>query len=85
MAEKASFSDMEVEDFDLAVDYISGNGTVFSLEQKVALQNSLTIMKKNYKFSIIKLWGKINGIRHDYFIAYGATESEFIKRIFLYR
>lgn len=75
---------MDVEDFNLAVDYISGNGTIFSIEQKVILQNSLLRAKRNYKFSSIRFWGKIQGVKHDYFIAYGVANDEFNEKIFLY-
>ena len=76
---------MDTEDFNLAVDYMCSNGVVLSPEHKVALQNSLVITKQNYKFAFIKLWGKVLGIKQDYYIAYGTTKNEFNNKTFLYR
>ena len=49
----------------------ASNGIVFSREQRVTLQNSLTVIKAQYNFSRIKFWGKITGLKDDYFIAQG--------------
>ncbi|XP_036943086.1 radial spoke head protein 9 homolog [Acanthopagrus latus] len=55
---------------------VAGSGQTLSLEQRVALQTSLVILQKNYKFSRVLFWGKILGIKEDYFIAQGRGEDE---------
>lgn len=59
--------------YDLEV--FASNGVVFSKEQKATLQNSLTVTKAQYNFSRISFWGKINGLKDDYFIAQGYRKN----------
>jgi radial spoke head protein 9 len=53
----------------------ASNGVVFSKEQKAILQNSLTVTKAQYNFSRISFWGKISGLKDDYFIAQGYRKN----------
>ncbi|XP_060948035.1 radial spoke head protein 9 homolog [Limanda limanda] len=53
-------------------------------EQRVALQISLVILQKNYKFQRVLLWGKVLGLKADYFIAQGRGEDELKDRKNLY-
>jgi len=39
------------------------------------MQSSLPILKKNYKFSKVLFWGKLQGMQADYLIAKGIEES----------
>ena len=39
----------------------------------------------NYKFTGLRFWGKISGIKEDYFIVYGINKDELNERKFLYR
>jgi len=57
------------------LDIFASNGVVFSKEQKTTLQNSLTVTKAQYNFSRISFWGKINGLKDDYFIAQGYRKN----------
>ncbi|MBN3322303.1 RSPH9 protein, partial [Atractosteus spatula] len=58
-----------------SLDLVSGSGLVLSIEQKAALQTSLVILKGNYRFERVLFWGKILGIKNDYFIAQGVTQD----------
>ncbi|KAM6915019.1 radial spoke head protein 9 homolog [Xenentodon cancila] len=58
------------------LDLVAGNGCVLTVEQRAALQTSLVILKKNYKFQRVLFWGKISGLEHDYFISQGRGENE---------
>ncbi len=76
---------MDSDDLHLNIDYVGSSGIVISPEQKASLQTSLTILKNNQKFSRVYFWGKINGIKDDYFIAQGVGPDEFSDRKTLYR
>lgn len=69
----------------MAVDYVGSSGVILSTEQKAALQSSLVILKSNYKFRGVKLWGKILGVKSDYFIVQGVGKDELKDRKTLYR
>ena len=76
---------MNSGDLHISIDYVGTSGIILSPEQKAALQTSLTILQNNMKFSRVYLWGKILGIKDDYFIAQGIEKDEFKERKFLYR
>ncbi|XP_041661988.1 radial spoke head protein 9 homolog [Cheilinus undulatus] len=59
-----------------SLDLVAGSGHTLNVEQRTALQTSLTILRKNYKFNRVLFWGKILGIKEDYFIAQGRGEDE---------
>ena len=44
-------------------------GASLSTEHRAALESSLTILRGEGKFAHVSFWGKIEGIRDDYFIA----------------
>ncbi|XP_035676610.1 radial spoke head protein 9 homolog [Branchiostoma floridae] len=75
---------MDSEDLIQYVDFVASSGVVLSSEQKAALQTSLVIMKNHYKFHRVYLWGKILGIKDDYFIAQGVSRDEMAERKTLY-
>ncbi|CAF2329499.1 unnamed protein product [Rotaria sp. Silwood2] len=75
---------IEAKDFSLDLDLLAYSGIVFSPEQRAALQTSLVILKEQYKFKTIHLWGKILGITEDYFIIQGRQKDELKDRQFLY-
>ena len=76
---------MDSADLHLNIDYVGSNGMILSPEQKASLQTSLTILKNNQKFSRVYFWGKILGVKDDYFIAQGVDTDEFSERKVLYR
>ncbi|XP_070705215.1 radial spoke head protein 9 homolog [Pempheris klunzingeri] len=59
-----------------SLELVSGNGCTLNVEQRTALQTSLVILKKNYKFHRVLFWGKIVGLKEDYFITQGRGEDE---------
>ncbi|KAL0967529.1 hypothetical protein UPYG_G00253400 [Umbra pygmaea] len=67
-----------------SLDLVSGSGLTLSNEQKAALQTSLLILRKNYKFNRVLFWGKILGIKGDYFIAQGVSDDEMRPKKSLY-
>ncbi|KAM4528933.1 radial spoke head protein 9 homolog [Fundulus diaphanus] len=67
-----------------SLDFVASSGRVLTVEQRAALQTSLLILKKNYKFHRVMLWGKILGIKQDYFIAQGRGEDELKDQKYLY-
>jgi len=75
---------MEAETLHLNIDYVSSSGVVLSVEQKAALQSSLVILQNQQKFKHVQFWGKIVGIRADYFIVEGVGKDELKDRRRLY-
>ena len=76
---------MDSEDLHLMIDYVGTSGIILNPEQKSALMTSLTITKSNYKFSKVIFWGKISGIKDDYYIAQGYGKDFFGEKKTLYR
>jgi len=64
----------------LNIDYVGSSGVILSPEQKAALQTSLVILQNENKFSRVYFWGKIFGVKDDYFIAQGVGKDEFAGR-----
>ena len=69
----------------LDVENLAYSGIVLSVEQKAALQTSLSILREQYKLNKVYFWGKISGTKEDYFIAVGAGANEIKQRTFFYR
>ncbi|XP_018551686.1 LOW QUALITY PROTEIN: radial spoke head protein 9 homolog [Lates calcarifer] len=59
-----------------SLELVAGSGYTLNIEQRAALQTSLVILRKNYKFQRVLYWGKILGLKEDYFIAQGRGEDE---------
>ena len=76
---------MDSQNLHLYIDFVGSSGVILSPEQKAALQTSLVILKNNHKFSQVKLWGKILGIKDDYYIAQGFSDDPFAVKTTLYR
>ncbi|ELT88698.1 hypothetical protein CAPTEDRAFT_118743 [Capitella teleta] len=75
---------MDCQDLRLTIEYVGSSGIILSSEQKAALETSLTILKNNHKFDKTYFWGKILGVKDDYFIAQGVGKNEFEDRKILY-
>jgi len=54
---------------------LASSGVVLPLPHSTGMQSSLPILKKNYKFSKVLFWGKLQGMQADYLIAKGIEES----------
>lgn len=76
---------MDSETLHLDIDCVASSGVIVSVEQKAALQSSLTILKAQQQFQKIQFWGKILGVKADYFIVQGVGEDELKSRKTLYR
>merc|ERR1712137_711182 len=63
---------------------ISGLGVGLNQTQQSALDTSVIIAQANHKFTAVRFWGKISGIKEDYFIVYGINKDELSGRKFLY-
>ncbi|XP_048738081.1 radial spoke head protein 9 homolog isoform X1 [Ostrea edulis] len=71
---------MDSEGLHLNIDYVGSSGIILSPEQKAALQTSLVILKNSGKFNRVYFWGKILGVKDDYFIAQGVGRDEIEER-----
>uniref|UniRef100_A0A8B9JEB6 Radial spoke head protein 9 homolog n=1 Tax=Astyanax mexicanus TaxID=7994 RepID=A0A8B9JEB6_ASTMX len=67
-----------------SVDLVCGSGVTLSAEHRAALQSSLIILKRNMNFRRVLFWGKICGIKNDYFIAQGVGEDQIRDRKSIY-
>ena len=77
--------EMDSQNLHLYIDFVGSSGVILSPEQKAALQTSLVILKSNHKFAHVKLWGKILGVKDDYYIAQGFSEDQLADKTTLYR
>lgn len=68
-----------------SLELVAGTGCTLNTEQRTALQTSLVILTKNYKFQRVLFWGKILGLKEDYYIAQGRGEDEMKDKKNLYR
>ena len=76
---------MEREGLHLNIDYLGSSGVILSPEQKAALQTSLVILESQNKFNKVYFWGKILGVKDDYFIAQGVNKDELVEKKTFYR
>jgi len=74
---------MDSQGLHLNIDYVGSSGIMLSPEQKAALQTSLVILQSENKFNRVYFWGKILGVKDDYYIAQGVYKDEFeLRRTF---
>lgn len=76
---------MDSNSLSYSLELVAGSGYTLNVEQRTALQTSLVLLKKNYKFHRVLFWGKIFGVKEDYFIAQGRGEDEMQDKKNLYR
>jgi len=76
---------MDSQNLHLNIDFVGSSGVVLSSEQKASLQASLVILQSNQKFDHVYFWGKILGVKDDYYIAQGISGDLFAERRTLYR
>ncbi|XP_068198440.1 radial spoke head protein 9 homolog isoform X2 [Antennarius striatus] len=67
---------MDSDTLYFALELIAGSGQTLNVEQRTALQTSLLLLRKDYKFQRVLFWGKIFGLKQDYFITQGRGEDE---------
>ncbi|XP_028253025.1 radial spoke head protein 9 homolog [Parambassis ranga] len=75
---------MDTNSLFCSLELVAGSGHTLNVEQRTALETSSAILKRNYKFHRVLLWGKILGLRKDYFIVQGRGEDEIKDRKNLY-
>lgn len=75
---------MDADSLTSNLQHISSFGVGLNQSQRSALETSLIIAQVNHKFSDVRFWGKISGIKEDYFIVYGINKDELNGRKFLY-
>ncbi|XP_062896703.1 radial spoke head protein 9 homolog [Mobula hypostoma] len=75
---------MQADNLQQHLDYVSSQGLVLSPEHKAALQVSLELVRRNYKFHQVYFWGKVLGLSADYFIIHGVDLNELKSRKTLY-
>lgn len=57
------------------LDFVASTGATVSLSHRSAMQSSLSLLAKKYKFGKMQFWGKLTGTLGDYLIAAGFSES----------
>merc|ERR1712038_87001 len=76
---------MDSQCLDQQFSYFASSGHVISSEQLAQLTNSLTITKHNNHFTKLLFWGKILGIKEDYYIIQGISgRDELTEKTTLY-
>lgn len=75
---------MNISNFKETLNYISYCGISLSFHEATAIESSLVILKSNNKFSETFFWGRINGVKNDYYIAYGYNKNCLSKRKYFY-
>lgn len=75
---------MNSTDLNVNMDYLGSTGAILNPEQKSTLQTSLCLLKKVEKFEKVYFWGKVLGVKYDYFIAQGVDSNEFGERKMFY-
>jgi len=75
---------MDWKKLNFALDYLASVGTLFSVEQRVQMQSSLTILQKENQFENVHLVAKINGTERDYFIACGIGKDYLKDRTYFF-
>ncbi|KAK7504863.1 hypothetical protein BaRGS_00003891 [Batillaria attramentaria] len=68
---------MDAVGLHLNIDYVGSSGVILSPELKAGLQTSLVILQNENKFDRVYFWGKIMGVKDDYYIAQGVYRDEF--------
>ncbi|KAL7987465.1 hypothetical protein Chor_006384 [Crotalus horridus] len=62
---------MDAETLPYALDLVASSGICLSPEKRAALRNSLLLVRRDYRFEQVRLWGRIQGTRGAYYIAEG--------------
>lgn len=76
---------MDWQTLTFAFDYLVTTGVTFSTESRVAFQASLIGLKKDNKFSRVQLFGRVEGVNNDYYIAVGIGTDYIKDRVYFYR
>lgn len=70
------FRKMNISNIKENFNYMSYCGGIsVSPQEATMIENSLIILKSNNKFNETYLWGRITGVKNDYYIAYGYQKN----------
>jgi len=77
---------MEHIDLEQSLKCTASGGHVLNCQELAGLTASLTLMKRQEKYSSICFWGKVFGVSGDYYVAYALKEPvfEFPAKVFYY-
>ncbi|XP_038539569.1 radial spoke head protein 9 homolog isoform X2 [Canis lupus familiaris] len=75
---------MDSESLLLSLELASGSGQGLSPDRRASLLTSLTLVKRDYRYSRVLFWGRILGLVADYYIAQGLSEDQLAPRKTLY-
>lgn len=75
---------MNIEYFREGLDNLLYAGQKLTPEEKMLIENSLLVLQNENRFHAVFLWGRINGIEKDYWVAFGYTEDCLRERKFFY-
>nr|XP_033791275.1 radial spoke head protein 9 homolog [Geotrypetes seraphini] len=75
---------MNAEALHFSLELVASLGQGLSSEQKAALRASMVLLERDYRFSRILFWGRIQGLQADYYIAQGCTQDQLYYRSVLY-
>lgn len=76
---------MEAAALPAALQLAASGDTGLSLENRAALQASLLLLQRDYRFERVWFWGCIQGVRGTYYIAQGLGPDLAAPRSRLYR
>eukprot|EP00800_Vazella_pourtalesii_P002033 TRINITY_DN11887_c0_g1_i1.p1 TRINITY_DN11887_c0_g1~~TRINITY_DN11887_c0_g1_i1.p1 ORF type:complete len:271 (+),score=57.25 TRINITY_DN11887_c0_g1_i1:98-910(+) len=65
------------------IGYLEGCGMILSKEEKACLQTSLILEQTKNKFNRVCFWGKIQGVKRNYYIVVGITGDQIHNRKYL--
>lgn len=65
------------------IGYLEGCGTILSQEEMASLQTSLILEKSKNKFQCVCFWGRIHGVKRNYYIAVGIGGDQILDRKYL--
>jgi radial spoke head protein 9 len=75
---------MDADTLPVGLQELAGFGRGLTQSQKSSIHTSLIITQSQNKFSAIRFWGTISGIKEDYFIVYGINKDELNGRKYMY-
>lgn len=68
-----------------SLDQIGYTGMCIGVENSQLLQNSLIILQQENHFDKCYYWGRINGVKNDYYIAFGHGKDCLKSQVYYYR
>lgn len=68
---------MDLFDLEQGMKAVACGGNLLNCQEITGLQAGLTMLRCKEKFTGIYLWGKILGLKADYYVAYGMKDPDF--------